>query len=198
MKKVVIAIAASVLALSVTLASAAPVVLKPANPQPSAGSLRKGLSVVYAYEDWESTGGQIDNLAEARNLLRTVPEPGKPLKGLDHWDTKKGDLVMTSKAWFNLAARIKGYIRFDEPGVYEIDFLVNDGIDAKIGGQKVGYNTIVQPCDPTSKTEVQVPSAGWYDLDAIYFQKAGTACLHMRWAKKGNRMKVVPNSAFAY
>lgn len=196
MKNAFFGIIASLLVLSGSITAAAPLQLKPASPQP--GSLRSGLAVTYAYEDWQNSGKQIDNIAEARHYLQTVPEPGKPLKGLDHWDTEVGDLVMTSKAWFNLAARITGYIRFDAPGEYDIDFLVNDGIDARIGGQKVGNYPGVQGCDRTSKVQVLVPQAGWYPVDITYFQKAGTACLHMRMAKKGQKLKVVPNSAFGY
>lgn len=197
MNKLIAGIASFLFVVHTSAALAAPLVLSPANPQP--GSLRSGLAVTYAYEDWQKTGKQVDNIAEARHYLKTVPEPGKPLKGLDHWDTKKGDLVMTSRAWFNLAAQISGYIRIDEPGEYKIDFLVNDGIDARVGGQKVGQYPGIQGCERTSLVEVVVPKAGWYKLDITYFQKAGTACLHMRMAKKGEkRMKVVPDSAFGY
>jgi PA14 domain-containing protein len=197
MKQLFIGLTALVVALGVTGAAAAPLQLKPASPQP--GSLRSGLAVTYAYEDWQTTGKQVDNIAEARHYLKTVPESGKPLKGLDHWETNKGDLVMTSRAWFNLAAQIQGYIRINEPGEYTIDFLTNDGIDARIGGQKVGqWPSNTQGCESTSAVDVVVPKAGWYPVSITYFQKAGTACLHMRMAKKGQKLKVVSDSAFGY
>ncbi len=197
MKNAFFGIIASLLVLSGSITAAAPLQLKPASPQP--GSLRSGLAVTYAYEDWQNSGKQIDNIAEARHYLKTVPEPGKPLKGLDHWDTEKGDLVMTSRAWFNLAAQIQGYIRISEPGEYTIEFLTNDGIDARVGGQKVGqWPSNTQGCEKTSQVDVVVPKAGWYPVNVTYFQKAGTACLHMRMAKKGQKLKVVPNSAFGY
>jgi len=89
-------------------------------------------------------------------------------------------------------------VRFDKPGTYNIDFLTNDGLDARISGQRVGYFDGRQPCDTTFATEVEVPKAGWYPLKILYFQRLGTSCLHMRRAPEGSEPTWMPNSAFGH
>lgn len=176
-------------ALCAGVALAAPLKLKPADPQPNAP--KKGLSVSYAYPDED-----IKTLADASAALKASARPGKALSGLDYRDTNEGDKTLTSERAMNVAARITGFVRFDAPGVYEIEFLTNDGLRARIGGQVVGLFDGRQSCDTTPIVEVEVPVAGWYPLDATYFQRLGTACLHMRWAAAGSKLKWTPDAAF--
>jgi PA14 domain len=178
-----------------TAVTAAPLKLVLANPQPTASQLKNGLSVRYGYA---ADGQHIKSLADAAATLRARSEPGPPLTGLDYRDTQEGERTLTSKRALNVAAAISGYVRFDKPGNYEIDFLTNDGLRVTIGGQQVGLFDGRQPCDTTRIVEVQVPEAGWYQLEALYFQRLGTSCLHMRIAPEGGSLNWVPNSAFAY
>lgn len=176
--------------LAAGTAFAGPKKLEPANPQPS--GLKPGLAVKYALPD-----KQIKNLAQAGEFLKKAKR-GKPLKGLDYWDTEEGEPTLTSgKAWW-VAADISGYVRFDEPGIYTIDFLTNDGLRATIGGQRVGLFDQRTACEPIEAVEVEVPVAGWYPLRATYFQNQGTACLHMRAGKKGSKVDWMPDSAFGH
>lgn len=191
MKSTVIAVITAVGVLCATGLAAAPLKLKPANPQPS--GVKSGLNVVYGYAD---EGAHIKSLADARAVLKKSAERGAPLKGLDYRDTNEGEKTLTSKRALNVAARITGYVRFDEPGVYDIEFLTNDGLSAKIGGQRVGFFDGRQPCDSTTIVQVEAPSAGWYPLDAVYFQRLGTACLHMKMGPAGGKRRWMPNSAF--
>lgn len=174
-----------------TVLSAAPLKLSPASPQP--GGLKGGLSVTYGYAP---EGTHIKSLADARAVLGSGAERGRPLSGLDYRDTSLGQPTLTSKRAENVAAKITGYIRFDAPGVYDIDFLTNDGLDMRIGGQRVGMFDGRQTCDNTVTTQVEVPQAGWYKVDGVYFNRLNTSCLHMRWGAAGSRLSWVPNSAF--
>jgi len=181
-----------VLGLFVATASwAAPLKLKPANPQPS--GLKSGLSVSYGYS---AQGQDIKKLADARAVLNSGAKRGKPLRGLDYRDTNKGEKTLTSERAENVAASVNGYIRFDAPGVYDIDFFTNDGLDARIGGQRVGFFDGRQTCDSTVTAEVEVPAAGWYEFNATYFNRLNTSCLMMRWAPSGSGMAWVPNNVF--
>jgi PA14 domain-containing protein len=173
--------------LVATAAFAAPLKLKPASPQPS--GLKAGLAVKYAYPL------DVKSLSQAARFLKKGKR-GKPLSGLDYRDTNQGDLTLTSTSAMHVAAAITGFVKFDSPGVYTIDFLTNDGLDAKIGGQRVGYFDGRQTCQETPAVQVEVPQAGWYPVDITYFQRVGTACLHMR-AGKGS-VNWMPNSAFGY
>jgi hypothetical protein len=179
---------AAVITTSVAVtAFAAPLKLTPADPQPS--GLKEGLAVKYAFPY------DVKTLHQANRALKNA-SPGKPLAGLDYWDTNNGDPTLTSDKAHHVVAGISGYVRFDGAGVYVIDFLTNDGLDASVGGQQVGHFNGRQSCNETRAVEVEVPRAGWYELKATYFQRVGTACLHMR-AGKGTP-DWMPNSAFGY
>lgn len=192
LRATVAALTLAATALSGTFAMAEPLKLTPANPQP--GGVKPGLSVRYGYTP---EGRDIRTLSDARMALRKA-EAGPALPGLDYPDTNLGDPTLTSKRAENVAAAIEGYIRFDAPGVYEMDFYTNDGLDASIGGQQVGFFDGRQPCDSTYVAEVEVPQAGWYEFEATYFNRLNTSCLMMRWAKQGKPLKWVPNKAFGH
>lgn len=173
-------------------ALSAPVKLTPANPQPS--GLKQGLSVVYA-----EPGSKIRSLNKAKLWVEDRGRPGKPLRGLDYRDTDEGDPVMTATDHYNVAAAITGYIKFDAPGVYTIEMHSNDGVEAKISGETVGYEPqVTSGCEAHRRIDVEVPSAGWYDFSTLYFQKNGTSCLMMKWGKDGQKLSWVPNNAFGY
>mgnify|MGYP003361702501 CR=1 FL=1 len=192
--KTVIRATVAALALAITSATAtwaAPLKLTPASPQP--GGLKGGLSVSYAYPQTD-----IRTLAEAGRALSGGAQRGPALRGLDYRDTNIGEPTLTSKRAENVAASIRGYVRFDAPGVYEVDFFTNDGLDAYIGGQRVGRFDGRQTCDSTFVTEVEVPQAGWYEFKATYFNRLNTSCLMMRRAKKGKPLKWVSNGIFGH
>ncbi|MEO0745243.1 MAG: PA14 domain-containing protein [Pseudomonadota bacterium] len=168
LKTALVAAAVTVLA---NASLAAPLKLEPANPQPS--GLKSGLAVSYAYPS------DVKTLGNAQNALRRS-KPGPSLAGLDYRDTNDGDNTLTSKRAHHVVAKITGYVQFDAAGTYNIDFLTNDGLDASIGGQQVGYFNGRQSCNETRAVQVEVPQAGWYPVDILYFQRVGTACLHMR------------------
>ncbi|GHF48594.1 hypothetical protein [Seohaeicola zhoushanensis] len=182
-----LAAAVCIIAMIAAPALAAPLKLKPADPQPSP---KPGLSVTYAYPE------EVKSLSEAANALKAAPEGGTPLSGLDYADTSEGAKTLTSKRAMHVAARIRGFVRFDAAGIYDIEFLTNDGIDARVGGQQVGLFDGRQSCDGTTVVQVEVPSAGWYPLNILYFQRLGTACLHMKMGPTGGKRNWMPNSAF--
>lgn len=171
-------------------ALAAPITLSPADPQPSAGDLSAGLAVSYAYPS------DVRTLDDANSALRKG-RSGPPLKGLSYVDNTEGDKTLTSKSSKKVAASISGYIKFDAAGTFEVDVLSNDGIALSIGGQPVALYDEIHACEPAGVQEVVVPQAGWYALEATYFQRKGTACLMMDW-NVGGSMGPVPDSAFAF
>jgi hypothetical protein len=181
---------AAIVVTCATALSAAPLKLQPANPQPS--GLKPGLAVRYAYPV------DVRTLVEASSALKIKSERGRPLAGLDHRDTNEGDITLTSKRSEHVVAGINGYVHFAKPGIHSIDFLTNDGLRATIGGQVVGKFDGRQTCDSTMMSEVEVPSAGWYKLDILYFQRFGTACLHMRMGAAGKRPSWMPDKAFGH
>lgn len=176
--------------LMATPALSAPLTLSPADPQPAASDLSPGLAVSYAYpSDVRTLEAATDALSKGKN--------GPPLRGFSYTTNTEGDMALTSKKATKVAAAISGFIRFEEPGTFMVDVISNDGIVASIGGQQVALYDEVHACEPAGKQEVIVPQAGWYALEATYFQRKGTACLEMDW-NVGGRMGPVPDSAFAH
>ncbi len=181
---------ASVIASFLPMAAlAAPLELTPANPQPS--GLSAGLAVSYAYPS------DVKTLADARSALDKRATQGPPLSGLSYEDTTDGSKVMTSRFSTNVAAQITGYIRFDAAGIYTVNMWSNDGIEASIGGQEIAYYDDRHPCEPAGEVQVSVPQAGWYALEALYFQRQGTACLMLEWGS-GSDLELVPDAAFGH
>jgi hypothetical protein len=185
-----IGLIASALTILAGHVGAAPLKLEPANPQP--GNVQSGLNVKYA---WNGTQRKIRDLSHAKSLLPNA-EVGTPLLGLDYRDTNKGDPVLTFGESVNVVADINGYIRFDSPGIYELETWSNDGLEAFVGGQQIGFVRGIQGCEANQRTEVEVPKAGWYPLHIVYFQKLGTSCLMMKWGKQGEDFTWTPDSAF--
>lgn len=174
-------------------AAKADVVLRPASPQPDAAALSQGLFVTYSYPQ------DVRSLAAAEHHLEKRPFSAKaPLIGFDYPDTREGDNALTSRQAYVVAAKIEGFIRFDAPGRYDLEFQSNDGLRVSIGGQVVSEYDGRHPCSSPGAVAVQAPSAGWYELEAIYFQRQGTSCLLMEWAPAGGEMGWTPNDAFAF
>ncbi len=192
MKRFVSGIAFVVGLLVAASVAAAPAKLTPAGKQ---SGFRQGLSVKYHYLGPPPL--RFQSLSEAKSTLGKA-KPGKPLRGLDYRDAPENAPTLTHKENFNVAADIRGYIKFDAPGTYVIEVWSNDGVEAKISGKTVGYFGGRQSCSGNVRTEVEVPKAGWYPLNIAYFQKYGTKCLMMKWGKKGEKLRWTPNSAFGY
>ena len=181
-------VAAALTLFCAGMAGAEVLKLTPADPQPS--GLKPGLNVSYAYPD------DVKTLADAQAALNLKSERGTPLTGLDYRDTSEGQSALTSKREHYVAAKITGYVKFDAPGAYKIEFLTNDGLDARIGGQRVGYESQRTPCDTTRIVDVDVPEAGWYPVDILWFQRWSSSCLHMKWGPAGGKRTWTPNAAF--
>jgi hypothetical protein len=190
MKTGMIAMVVALATVCASALSAAPLKLTPANPQP--GSVKSGLDVRYGY-----ASDKFKSIDLARSIYNSgQKKAGPPLSGLDYRDTDFGDMTLTSTAAWYMTAQINGYYYFPAAGVYDIEFFVNDGLDARIGGQRVGYFDGIQGCESTVVTQVEAPQAGWYDLDIFYYQNAGTACLMMKMGPAGGKRSWVENAAF--
>lgn len=185
-----IAAVAAVVALCAGAGEARPLKLKPASPQP--GSVSAGLAVEYAFP------GDVKSLRDAYVALGVGAKQGTPLEAMNYLSSKKTPNALTSGRETKVAARIKGYLRFDAPGTYTLEVYSNDGLELSIGGQEVAKVDEKRPCDPIGTVEVRVPEAGWYDLEALYWQRKGGSCLIMEWAEEGGTLKTVPAAAFGY
>lgn len=190
MKKLIAGTIAAVSMLVASVAVAGVIELTPASPQPK--GVKKGLKVSYF------TGSRaVRNLHAAKARLKSS-KPGKPLSGLNYPDKGRGAPVLTAGIPELVVADISGYIKFDKPGVYDLEFFSNDGLQVWISGKSVAKLDQITPCSSAGRPKVKVPKAGWYDFKALYFQKEGTACLESEWIKPGGSVQLIPDSAFGY
>lgn len=186
-----IAVCAALAAALATTADARPAKLKPAKSQPTA--LSEGLAVDYAFP------GDVQSLRDAYVALGVKGAPGAPLtEGLNYLSGSGNRQALTSGQEHRVAARIKGYMRFDTPGDYTLEVYSNDGIEITLGGREIVKMDAKRSCDPTGEVEVRVPKAGWYEIEALYWQRKGGSCLIMEWAQDGGEFEVVPASAFGF
>ena len=135
--------------------------LKLANPQPE--NVNAGLAVEYAFPN------DVKSLRDAYVALGVGAEPGKPLVGLSYLSSDDEPNALTSSQETKVAARINGFIRFDEPGLYTLEVYSNDGLELSIGGREV----------------------------AKVDEKRGS-CLIMEWSKDGAELEEVPASAYGF
>ncbi|WP_270729266.1 PA14 domain-containing protein [Shimia sp. Alg240-R146] len=170
--------------------SAAEIEVSPANPQPS--GLKSGLKVSY-YTGERS----VRTVSNAKQRLSKA-KPGKPLSGFNYPDKGRGAEVLTSGLAELVVADISGYIKFPAAGTYDLEFFSNDGSEIWIDGKQVAKLNGISPCASAGRPKIKVPSAGWYDFKAVYFQKEGTACLESEWKAPGGKRQLIPNSAFGY
>ena len=186
-------IAAGIAAIAfATSALAQAVSLTPASPQPDAASLKPGLAVEYAYP------ADIKWLRDAETWFSYGSEQGEPLVGFDYPDTLEGEKALTSRQSQQVIAKISGYIRFDETGARDLDFMSNDGLSVMISGQEVYRHDGRHPCESDGAVTVNVPEPGWYKLDAVWFQRVGSSCLLMQWGSPGSDLGWTPNEAFGH
>lgn len=183
--------AAIVVMSAAAMATAAPIKMTPADPQPAADALAEGLAVAYAFPP------DVKTLRDAEYFAKDA-KPGEPLVGFDYIDTEDGEPTLTSGQSIQVVARITGFLRFDAPGVYEVDFISNDGLRVHIGGQEISVFDGRHPCENAGVVHVDAPVAGWYPLEALYFQRVGTACLLAEWTPPGGSLDWIPNENTAH
>jgi hypothetical protein len=175
-----LAISAAALASAAATAEDEPTVtLTPADPQPDESALKPGLAVWYK-------GADIRTLQEAEDWLANDPSPGEPIAGFTYEDTAGPALTSSSKVY--IIAGIRGFMKFPEPGSYYLEVLSNDGFNLNLGGQEEILRIDGrQACgEKVEYVTVEVPQAGWYALDAVWFQRRNTSCLLLYWEKPGD------------
>lgn len=189
-RRCILAILAVAAAVAVSPASAQ-IALAPASPQPEAGALQEGLAVKYAY-------GDVRSLANAGSAITISGEPGPPLVGLDYPDGGDRAKVMTSTSSQRVSAQINGYINFNAPGTWRLQFHNNDGMRVRIGGETVYLDDSRTPCDTIGWKEVSVPEAGWFSVDILFFQRTRSSCAMLRWERPDGVTQWAPRNVWAY
>ena len=161
--------------------------LSPASPQPE--TLSPGLNVAYSYPQ------DVKSLSMARQQVKRA-NPGQPLVGMDYPDSEPGERALTSNAAEYVSAKIDGYLMFDQPGTWKLQFHSNDGLEVRLGGVDVYRKDGRFPCGTDGWIDVNVPSAGWYEVSAVVYQRLNTACLMLRGERPDGSREWTPPSAW--
>ena len=153
-------------------------------------ALVPGLAVTY----WR--GNRFDLMVEMHDLVkRANGQPGAPVMQLD-----TGNFVLSTRASELVAAVMKGYIEFPEAGIYQVEFVSNDGILIEIDGQLIHADPNRHSDTTSGPIAIEIGEGGWYDVDIAYFQKRGTHRHEMYWLPPGQEgdLELVPAAAFAH
>lgn len=162
--------------------------LKPADPQPAAGSLQQGLAVNYV----DVKARHVDEVEEAGD-----GEPGPPLPKLDY--QSGAGTVLTSDRTDMVGARIRGFINFDQPGRWLMATQSNDGVRVRIDGRVVIEDPDVHSDQFSMNAELNIATPGWYKLEVTYFERKSTSTLQLYWQRPGGtEFEIVPAAAFGY
>lgn len=165
------------------------------SPQPADNAIKPGLTVRYY-------SLKIRYIDEMLRFIKVRPgTPGPVISAINFPDKGPGANVMGTDQAELVGAVIDGLIKFDQPGVYQVAMVVNDGVQLKVGD-----NVILEkdwtgaPSEMTDEVSVTVAQAGWHQLHVMYFQRKGTAALEMYWKKPGQAggLELVPAEAFAH
>lgn len=185
------------MAVSVTMtfgAQAADLIkgLVSASPQPAAEQLQPGLGVTYYFNKFNDTR-EIPDWAKYKSGVK-----GEPILLLDYF-VGDGE-VLTSGRTDSVGADINGYINFPVAGTYTIAMRSNDGVDLKIGGQRIVHDPLVHSDRFSDLIPVEVTEPGWYPLHLLYFEKQVSSTLELYWLKPGGtgQLDFVPEDAFAH
>ena len=122
---------------------------------------------------------------------------GEPVEQLNHQFGK--DKVFDSGTNRGVGMRLNGYLNFQDPGVYDMQALSNDGIVMSIAGN-IAISDPEQHSDRLSNiAHITIDKPGWYQVDIDYFQRKGTAALQLLWKVPGADTFVpVPKQAYAH
>ncbi len=182
--------ALAVAALAAGGALADPVKLKRADPQPE--NLKQGLAVKYGYP------AEVRELKIAKDY-RSGARSGPPLVGFDYMDNAPGENALTSERAERVVAVINGYLHFDQAGIWRMRWHSNDGLEVIVGGEEVYRHDGRHPCDTIGwQDDYLIEEPGWYEVEAVWFQRLNTSCLMMEWQPPGGAWEWTPNEATGY
>ncbi|HZD24739.1 MAG TPA: PA14 domain-containing protein [Alphaproteobacteria bacterium] len=162
--------------------------LKPATPQPAAAKLTPGLAVEYLYV-------LVRHVDEAEAAGKGHPAAPLPMLNYHSGDGK----VLGSDEKDGVAARIRGFIHFDQAGTYLLAMQSNDGVRLKISDTVVIEDPDVHPDRFSPNVPVKIAQPGWYPLYLMYFERRNTSTLELYWQPPGaSEFSFVPAEAFAH
>lgn len=153
--------------------------IAPANPQPT--GLKPGLAVNYYFADF----GHVDEVVDVAS--RKDPLVGEPLADLSFRGSGK---VLGTKFDNLVGAVITGFIRFPEARSYRLRVVSNDGVRVNLSGQTIYADPKPHPDRTLGPVDVEIPEAGWYPIEVVWFERKGSHALQLAWSSGGGFIPV--------
>ena len=184
-------VAAGIGMFAVNSAAAGPMGLKPASPQPTAGSLSSGLAVQYY-------GVKLDSIDQFLEWMEyDKGKSGTPIPMLNY-QVGQGN-VLTTTTNDLVGADITGFINFETSGTYTIMVHSNDGVQVNIGGVMVYEDPEVHGDRFSDEIKLEISEPGWYPVRVLYFEKKNSSTLELYWDPPGSgEIDYVPATAFGH
>lgn len=164
----------------------------PVQPNPSAPSLKPGLSVRY----FKKKIRHVSDMPDSQAMLQKG-YPGKPVLQLAH-QFGKGE-VFDSGESRGICVQMSGLLHFAEMGEYFLKANANDGIRIFVDGEKIIDDPGVHGDRVTESNGIPIRDPGWIPIHIRYFQRKGTATLELYWQEPGTDLFVIiPAKAYGH
>lgn len=165
--------------------------IQPAQVNPS--TLLEGLSTTYYLNYFKRDVRYLQKMHKGE--FKKVD--GKPILQLNNQFHRQR--VFDSGVKQGVAVRMKGYLHFEQTGLYRLQAVSNDGIVLLIVDKLVLSDPKQHPDRLSNIGEISVSEPGWFPVKIDYFQRKGTAALKLFWKKPGdNNYLVIPASAYRH
>lgn len=155
--------------------------------------LEPGLRVLY----FNGMFRHVRQIPDGDRAMLEKGKPGTPILLIDHQFGESE--VFDSGRSRGVGVQMKGYLLFDQIGLYQFQALSNDGVEVIINGRSILIDPDVH-ADRLSKVEtIAVQESGWHALMVKYFQRKGSAALTLYWKPPGkDAFEVIPAKAYAH
>ena len=155
-------------------------------------ALEPGLSVRYYKRKFR----HINQMPTGEDEL-TQGVAGKPILYINHRFGSKG--VFDSRRNQKVGVRLAGFLHFDQPGVYRLRTVSNDGVEVYLHGTVVVSDPGIHTAQQKISGPIKIKRKGWYPLKIKYFQNKKSAVLRLFWQHpKSERFEAVPPEAYGH
>ncbi len=157
------------------------------------GKFKQGLSAIYFHDKY----GHIDEIPRSQKGIKKFGRPGAPILKLDN-AFGRGHVFDSGRSQ-EVGILMQGYIHLDKPGIYYFQAKSNDGFQLVIDGNVVVSDPDVHADKLSDPGQFRVVRGGMFPVEIRYFQRKGTAALHLYWKQPGaSFFKIVPAGAYSH
>ncbi len=122
---------------------------------------------------------------------------GAPITYINHRFGSKG--VFDSRRRIKIGVRLAGFLHFDQPGIYRLRTISNDGVEVYLNGVTVVSDPGIHSAHEMISNPIRIKKKGWYAFKIKYFQNKKSAVLRFsRQHPKSNTFEVVPPEAYGH